>query len=28
MFQTLKQNVSLDWQHKESVRAKLRVAVK
>lgn len=28
IFQTLKQNVSLDWQHKESVRAKLRVAVK
>ncbi|WP_300902024.1 type I restriction endonuclease subunit R, partial [Helicobacter japonicus] len=28
IFQTLRQNVSLDWQHKESVRAKLRVAVK
>ncbi|WP_300733310.1 type I restriction enzyme endonuclease domain-containing protein, partial [uncultured Helicobacter sp.] len=28
IFQTLKQNISLDWQHKESVRAKLRVAVK
>ena len=28
IFQTLKQNVSLDWQHKESVQAKLRVAVK
>ena len=28
VFNTLRQNVSLDWQHKESVRAKLRVAVK
>lgn len=28
VFNALRQNVSLDWQHKESVRAKLRVAVK
>lgn len=28
VFNTLKQNITLDWQHKESVRAKLRVAVK
>ncbi|MCX2683763.1 type I restriction endonuclease subunit R [Campylobacter sp. MIT 21-1685] len=28
IFETLKKNITLDWQHKESVRAKLRVAVK
>nr|WP_257722286.1 DUF3387 domain-containing protein [Helicobacter himalayensis] len=28
IFETLKRNVTLDWQHKESVRAKLKVAVK
>lgn len=28
VFETLKKNVTLDWQYKENVRAKLRVAVK
>ncbi len=28
VFETLKKNVTLDWQHKENVRARLRLAVK
>ena len=28
VFETLKKNVTLDWQYKENVRARLRLAVK